>query len=107
MLQYDLTGTAFFEADAQHRLPTDAEMFAITAALFLIRDASLSDLARRALEFTDTDVEEVAQCVEYRLPVFTRDIGCGYALRRRLEVFIGLRIAGAPSCTAHATAYPK
>jgi len=95
MLQYDLTGTRFFTAEACSALPSDAEIFAITAALLLLHDVAYCELAQRELELTDTDIENVAQCVEYRLPVFTRDLGSAAHLRQRLADYVGLRIAGA------------
>ena len=106
MLQYDLTGTQFFHAEARSAVPTDAEIFAITAALLLTQDVAYGELARQELELVAGDVENVAQCIEYRLPVFTRDIGCGHRLRQRLEAFVGLRIAGVASCTTPTTAKP-
>ena len=92
MLQYDLTGTQFFDAETRAGIPTDAEIFAITAALLLSQDVAYGELARRELQLAAGDVENVAQCIEYRLPVFTRDIGCGSELRDRLADFAGLRI---------------
>lgn len=106
MLQYDLTGTQFFHAEARSAVPTDAEIFAITAALLLTQDVAYGELARKELELAVGDVENVAQCIEYRLPVFTRDVGCGHRLRQRLEAFVGLRIAGAAWATPHGTAKP-
>ena len=92
MLQYDLTDTRFFGGEARSAVPTDAEIFAITAALLLSQDMAYGELAHKELELAAGDVENVAQCIEYRLPVFTRDIGCGSELRDRLAVFAGLRI---------------
>ena len=92
MLQYDLTGTRFFDAETRAGVPTDAEVFAITAALLLIQDVAYGELDCKELELAANDVENVAQCIEYRLPVFTRDIGCGLELRERLADFAGLRI---------------
>ncbi len=94
MLQYDLTGTPLFEAETSAALPTEAEMFAITAALLLIHDVAFAELVLGEVELTDADVEPVAQCIEYRLPVFTRDVGAGQKLRERLADFVGLRIKG-------------
>ena len=99
MLQYDLTGTQLFDSETRSAVPTDGEIFAITAALLLVQDVAYGELARQELELAAGDVENVAQCIEYRLPVFTRDLGCGQRLRRRLEAFVGLRIAGVVSCT--------
>ena len=92
MLQYDLTSTRLFDAETGAGVPTDAEIFAITAALLLIQDVAYAELACKELELAAGDVENVAQCIEYRLPVFTRDIGCGSELRDRLADFAGLRI---------------
>ena len=61
----------------------------------LLHDVAYCELAEREIELTDADVENVAQCVEYRLPVFTRDLGSAFHLRQRLADFVGLRIAGA------------
>ena len=91
MLQYDLTSTRMFGQD-RPTLPTDAEMFAITAALLLMHDVAYRDLRQQEVELTGADVENVAQCIEYRLPTFTRDIGSGSELRDRLADFVGLRI---------------
>ena len=92
MLQYDLTRTEFFEATGKAQLPNDAEMFAITVALLLVHEAAYTELAKRELELTDADVECVAECIEYRLPVFVRDLGEGVELRERLRNFVGLRV---------------
>ena len=106
MLQYDLTATQLFDAETRSALPTDGELFAITAALLLIQDVAYGELARQELELAVGDVENLAQCIEYRLPVFTRDVGCGHGLRQRLEAFVGLRIAGVAPCPAPATGRP-
>ena len=98
MLQYDLTGTRFFESETRLDLPTDAEFFAITAALLLIHDVAYGELVSQGLELTADAVENLAQCIEYRLAVFTRDVGGGRQLRRRLRAFVGLRIAGVATC---------
>ena len=45
MLQYDLTGTRLFDAETRAGVPTDAEVFAITAALLLIQDVAYGELA--------------------------------------------------------------
>ncbi len=107
MLQYDLTGTRFFDADAGGRLPNDAEMFAITAALLLFHDAAYTSLPEREIVFSEADLAGVAECIEYRLPVFLRDVGGGSQLRRRLRDFVGLRIGGsvlvAPREASHPT----
>lgn len=107
MLQYDLTGTRFFDAETHPAVPTDAEMFAITAALLLAQDVAYGELARHELELAAGDVESIAQCIEYRLSVLTRDVGCGQRLRQRLEAFVGLRIAGVAPCATPASAKPS
>jgi hypothetical protein len=99
MLQYDLSGTRFFESETRLDLPTDAEVFAITAALLLMQDVAYGELASQELELTADAVENLAQCIEYRLAVFTRDVGGGHRLRQRLEAFVGLRIAGVVTCS--------
>ena len=106
MLQYDLTGTPFFHAVTRSALPTNGEIFAITAALLLTQDVAYGEIANQELEFAPGDVESVAQCIEYRLPVFTRDVGCGRDLRLRLATFVGLRIAGVTPSPVPARAKP-
>ena len=91
MLQYDLTSTRLFGQD-RPTLPTDAEMFAITAALLLTHNVAYRDLQQQEVALTEPDIENLAECIEYRLPAFTRDIGCGLELRDRLADFVGLRI---------------
>jgi hypothetical protein len=92
MLQYDLTDTPFFRADSCGNLPTEAEMFAITAALLLVHDVGYTGLAHREIVFNEADLAGVAECIEYRLPTFVQDVGHGSRLRRRLRNFVGLRI---------------
>ena len=106
MLQYDLTHTQFFNAETRSALPTDGEIFAITAALLLTQDIAYGEVASQELEFGPGDVETVAQCIEYRLPAFTRDVGCGRDLRVRLVTFVGLRIAAVAPSPAPAQAKP-
>ena len=106
MLQYDLTGTQLFDAETRLALPTDGEIFALTAALLLTHDIAYHEVAHKELALAPADVENIAQCIEYRLPVFTRDLGCGHTLRHRLQAFVGLRIAGVELCPAPQAAKP-
>ena len=106
MLQYDLTSTRLFGQD-RPALPTDAEMFAITAALLLMHDVAYRDLQQREVELTRPDIENVAQCIEYRLPMFTRDVGSGPELRDRLADFVGLRIGCASTSDTNDCQRPK
>ena len=85
MLLYDLTDTPFFRADSCENLPTEAEMFAITAALLLVHDVGYTSLAHREIVFDEADLAGVAECIEYRLPAFVQDVGHGSELRRRLR----------------------
>ena len=91
-MQYDLTETRLFEADIPIRPPNDAEMFALTVALLLVNDSAYSDLNRTEVQLTQDSVNAVAECIEYRIPSFTRDLGAGEALRERLWDLAGLRI---------------
>ena len=106
MLQYDLTDTRFFDAESRSGLPNDAEMFAITAALLLFHDVAYKSLAQREIVFVEDDVAGVAECIEYRLPVFVGDIGGGSHLRRRLRDFIGLRIGSSVLTTPREVSHP-
>lgn len=92
MLQYDLTQTALFESVSREELPTEAEMFVLTAALLLVRDAAYCDLEKREMCVSDEDVSALAECVEYRLSALARDFGDPGRLRDRLRRFVGLRI---------------
>lgn len=106
MLQYDLTETRFFDADSCGTLPNDAEMFAITAALLLFHDAAYTSLAECEIVFGEADLVGVAECIEYRLPVFLRDVGGASRLRRRLRAFIGLRIGGSVLVSPREASHP-
>ena len=106
MLQYDLTETRFFDADSCGTLPNDAEMFAITAALLLFHDVAYTSLAEREIIFGEADLAGVAECIEYRLPAFLRDVGDGSRLRRRLRDFIGLRIGGSLLVPSREASHP-
>jgi hypothetical protein len=92
MIEYDLTETRLFEADVPIRTPNDAEMFALTVALLLVNDAAYSDLRHIEVQLTQDSLHDVAECIEYRIPSFTRDLGAGEALRERLFDLVGLRI---------------
>jgi len=94
MLEYDLTQTALFDCASRKQLPTEAEMFAITAALLLVHDAAYADLARRELHFSQDDIVAVAESIEYRLSPLARDFMDAERLRHRLRDFVGLRICG-------------
>lgn len=98
MLQYDLTGTRLFNATSREQLPTDAEMFSLTAAFLVLRDAAYSDLNECELILSLKDVEDFAHCIEMRLPSFIRDLGRDQLLRERITDFVGLRI----TCLSHA-----
>jgi hypothetical protein len=106
MLQYDLTDTRFFDAESRGSLPNDAEMFAITAALLLFHDVAYTSLAERDLVFVEADIAGVAECIEYRLPVFVGDVGGGSQLRQRLRDFIGLRIGGSAIAPSREVSHP-
>ena len=64
----------------------------VTAALLLYHDASYGSLSRCTLEFDESDLAGVAECIEYRLPAFVPDIGEGTELRERLRDFVGITI---------------
>jgi hypothetical protein len=93
MMQYDLTETRLFSAETPIRPPNDAEMFALTVAMLLVNDSAYSDLRRTDVQLTQDGVNAVAECIEYRTPPFTRDLGSGEALRGRLFDLVGLRIS--------------
>ena len=92
MMQYDLTETRLFSAETPIRPPNDAEMFAVTVALLLVNNAAYSDLSNTDVQLTQESLHDVAECIEYRIPSFTRDLGSGDALRGRLLDLVGLRI---------------
>lgn len=95
MLHFDMTQTRLFVHDAATPLPTDAELFTLTAALLLLCGKPFSDLSYDQLELHTQNIEDVAQCIEYRLAALTPDIGRGADLRTRLRQLAGLRIASA------------
>ena len=92
MLQYHFTSTRLFESESRNDLPSDAEMFVITAALLLVHDAAYADLACHDLQLSDEAVNALVECIEYRLHPLARDFGDTEHLRRRLQDFVGLRI---------------
>ena len=92
MLEYDLTETALFDCASREELPTEAEMFVLTVALLLIREAAYADLARAELRVSDDDVGSLVECIEYRLSPLTRDFGDPERLRNRLRRFVVLRV---------------
>ena len=92
MLQYDLTQTALFESVSREELPTEAEMFVLTVALLLVRDAAYSELEESEMRVSDEGVAALAECIEYRLSPLARDFGDPDRLRDRLRLFVGLRI---------------
>lgn len=93
MLQYDLTLTQLFDAPTRDSLPSEAEMFAMTTALLLVRDMAYNDLEQFELELRKEDLNAVAECIEYRLCPLGHDFGDPAALRNRLRAFVGLRIS--------------
>lgn len=92
MLQYDLTATALFADATRTDLPAEAEMFAMTIALLLVRDMAYGDLQQNELEMTSDDVTALAECIEYRLSPLAHDFGDSEKLRERLRCFVGLKI---------------
>ena len=106
MLQYDLTDTRFFDAESRGSLPSDAEMFVITAALLLFHDVAYTSLAECEIVFVEADVSGVAECIEYRLPAFIQDVGDGSRLRRRLSDFVGLRIGSSLRVRSRESSHP-
>jgi len=92
MLEYDLTQTGLFESVSRGELPTEAEMFVLTVALLLAREASYSEFAHSQLHLAEDDVAVLAECIEYRLSPLARDFGDAGRLRQRLRRFVGLRI---------------
>jgi hypothetical protein len=105
MLQYDLTNTRFFDAESRGGLPNDAEMFAVTVALLLFHDAAYASLAEHEIVFAEADIAGVAECIEYRLPVFVRDVGRGSQLRQRLRDFVGLRVGSTVLLRSHESSH--
>jgi len=93
MLQYDLTHTQLFESPTRAKLPSDAELFVVTAALLLVNEASYSQFEQKALALTTANVDAVAACIEKRLPEFARDLEIRATLRRRLADLVGIRIS--------------
>lgn len=81
-------------------------MFALTAALLLLYDASYSELAKQTIEFAREDVEPVAQCIQYRLPSLLRDVGVEVDFRERLGQFVGIRLTGASAATTEPARTP-
>ncbi len=92
MMQFDLSNTLVMQ-DSAIRPPSEAEMFVLTVALLLTKVAAYSDLTGVGLELTPESVREVAECVEYRTPAFTLDLGFGDVLRKRLSELVGFRIS--------------
>ena len=107
MLEYDLTETALFDCESREELPTEAEMFVITVALLLIREAAYADLARAEFRVSGDEVAALAECIEYRLSPLTRDFGDPDRLRNRLRRFVGLRVGALPSDLGTPSATPK
>lgn len=98
MLQYDLTETKLFHSDDRFRVPNEAELFAITVALLLVYEAAYTDLQNGEVSLNRSNLGDVAECIEQRVPEFARDFGAPTTIRQRLEQLLGLRIAcpGAP-----------
>ena len=92
MIQYDLTHTRLFEAPTRATLPSDAELFVVTAALLLVNDASYSEISRDDLALTKANVDAVTTCIEKRLPEFARELQVRATLRKRLADLVGIRI---------------
>jgi len=107
MLQYDLTQTALFESVSREELPTEAEIFVLTVALLLVRDAAYSDLEEREMGVSGEDVAALAECIEYRLSALARDFGDPHGLRDRLRRFVGLRMGAVLPDTQTRCAKPK
>ena len=95
MLQYDFTDTSLFEKPSRATLPSEAEMFVVTAALLLINEATYSELEHGEVALSDSNLQAVAECIEIRLPEFVRDLERHSTLRKRLAQFGGMRVAGA------------
>ena len=94
MLEYDLTWTRIFSEDCA--VPNEAEMFVITLALLLVHRVAYSEMVSQTLQFEEGELEKVSVCIEEEVPLFTRDMGLGQALRQRLSDFVGLRILCVP-----------
>ncbi len=103
---YDLTGTQLFHAATRADLPGDAEIFVITAAMLLYHGTSYGSLSQRPLVFDEADLAGVAECIEYRLPAFVRDIGQGAHLRERLRDFVGITIGCNVPVARRASSHP-
>jgi hypothetical protein len=93
MLQYDLTLTQVFDAPTRSSIPSEAEMFAMTIALLLVRDMAYNDLEQFDLELRKEDLNAVAECIEYRLFPLGHDFGDPERLRNRLRELVGMRIS--------------
>ncbi len=106
MLQYDLTETRLFDCVSHEDLPSDADMFVLTVALLLVRDAAYTDLARSEMRVLEEDVPALAECIEYRLSSLSRDFSDPERLRNRLRNFVGLRIVGLAPIAARRTGKP-
>jgi hypothetical protein len=90
MLEYNLTRTPIFSADCA--VPNEAEMFVITLALLLVHGVAFTEMGTQTLEFESNELEAIALCIEEEVPLFTRDLGFGQRLRKRLSDFVGLQI---------------
>lgn len=97
MLEYDLSNTPIFASDSAIPVPNEAELFVFTLTLLLIHGVACTEIESQTIEFKPDELERIAACVEEEVPLFTRDMGVGQALRQRLSDFVGLRIANWPT----------
>lgn len=93
MMQVDLSKTELIRSESSMRPPDEAEVFALTVALLLTNDSAYGELGTVGLELTKEAVRTVAECIEYRTPSLSRDLGFGEELRQRLTELVGLRIS--------------
>ncbi len=84
MLMYDLTHTRLLSDDGDATLPTDGGMLGITVALLLVTDRAYGEIGDHGIILTHERIEDVAACIEERLPALARDTGRGEELRKHL-----------------------
>ncbi len=93
-LQYDMTNTKLFHATEYVRMPSDGELFAITAALLIVHGRSFGELAAWPLCVEECLLDALSDCLGSELKPLAGDLTRDHELRARLRHFVGMSVGG-------------
>jgi len=93
-LEWDLSETPIARSDTVAKPPTEGELFALVTGMLLMNGIAYCDLQARVVVLHESECEQLAEVIEYRLGEIASEFGDSQSLRERLREFIGIRVTG-------------